>query len=141
MLFFLFPQVLILKYYFLPFLNNLLINPNSNTFAGLGHSINDSETNEIIDVSGGNIYDAKILGVKKGRSGKAGELMGTFNRENVVGSVDKNCEFGVYGYFDDVDEYINEKTSILVGGRMSAKPGNAKILSCIDGENIEEFDI
>ena len=117
------------------------INATTNRFGSLGHSINDSETNEIIDVSGGNIYDAKILGVKKGRSGKAGELMGTFNRENVVGSVDKNCEFGVYGYFDDVDEYINEKTSILVGGRMSAKPGNAKILSCIDGENIEEFDI
>ena len=117
------------------------INATTNRFGSLGHSINDSETNEIIDVSGGNIYDAKILGVKKGRSGKAGELMGTFSREDSIGSVDKNCEFGVFGYFDNSSEYIEDKTSILVGGRMSAKPGRAKILSCIDGESVEEFDI
>ena len=117
------------------------INATTNRFGSLGHSINDAETNEIIDVSGGNIYQAKILGVKKGRSGKAGELMGTFSRENIIGNVDKNSEFGVFGYFDSVEEYIDNKTSIVVGGRLSARPGKASILSCIDGENVEEFDI
>ncbi|MGN0960876.1 MAG: SpoIVB peptidase S55 domain-containing protein, partial [Christensenellales bacterium] len=63
------------------------INATTGRFGSLGHSINDSETNECIEVSGGNIFESKILGVKKGVTGKAGELMGTFSRENVIGSV------------------------------------------------------
>ena len=117
------------------------VNATTNRFGSLGHSINDVETNECIKVSGGNIYKSKILGVKKGVSGRAGELIGTFGRENDIGFVDKNCEYGVYGFLDDHKTFTSGKTSIQIGGRMSAKPGKAKILSCIDGENIEEFDI
>lgn len=117
------------------------INATTKRFGSLGHSINDSETNECIDVSGGNIYESRILGIKKGKSGKAGELMGTFNRENVIGSVDKNCEFGVYGFVDDVEPLIVNKTSIDIGGRLSANPGKAQILSALDGENVQAYDI
>lgn len=117
------------------------VNATTGRFGSLGHSINDSETNECIEVSGGNIYKSKILGVKKGSTGRAGELMGTFNREDVIGNVDKNCEYGVYGYMSDIDKVIENKTSIEVGGRLTAKPGKAKILSCIDGDTIEQFDI
>jgi len=117
------------------------INATTKRFGSLGHSINDSDTNECIEVSGGNIYKSRILGVKKGVSGKAGELMGTFNRDNIIGSVDKNCDYGVYGYVDDVKTFTTNKTSIEIGGRLSAKPGKAIIYSCIDGNNIEQFDI
>lgn len=117
------------------------VNATTGRFGSLGHSINDSQTNECIAVSGGNIYSSSILGVKKGSNGRAGELMGTFNREDVIGNVDKNCEYGVYGYMSDLDAVIDGKTAIDVGGRLTAKPGKAKILSCIDGQNIEEFDI
>lgn len=117
------------------------INATTNRFGSLGHSINDSETNECISVSDGNIYTGRILGVKKGRSGKAGELIGTFSKENVLGNVDKNCEYGVYGFVDQVDPLIENKTSIAIGGRLSAKPGRAQILSCLDGETIEAYDI
>jgi len=117
------------------------INATTNRFGSLGHSINDSETNECIDVSGGNIYKGKILGIKKGKVGQAGELMGTFSREEVVGSVDKNCEYGVYGFVNDVETFTTDKTSIEIGGRLSAKPGKATILSSINGNEIEEFDI
>ena len=67
--------------------------------------------------------------------------MGTFNREDIVGNVDKNCEYGVYGYIDNVEVFTKDKESIEIGGRLSARPGKAKILSCIDGDKIEEFDI
>lgn len=117
------------------------VNATSKRFGSLGHSINDSETNECIDVSGGNIYNGKILGIKKGKSGQAGELIGTFSREDVVGSVDKNCEYGVYGFVNDVETFTSDKKSIEIGGRLSAKPGKAKILTCLNGEDIEEFEI
>ncbi len=117
------------------------INVTTGRFGSLGHAINDSDSNTIIDVSGGNIYEGKILGVRKGENGKAGELVGTFSKEEILGSVDKNCEYGVYGYFDKPREYVEGRVSTEIGGRLSVTPGNAKILSCIDGENIEEFDI
>ena len=117
------------------------VNATTKRFGSLGHSINDSETNQCIDVSGGNIYESKILGIKKGRSGKAGELMGTFSREKVLGSVDKNCEYGVYGFLDDIEPVIKNKTSVDIGGRLSAKPGKAQILSALDGDEIKAYDI
>ncbi len=117
------------------------VNSTTGRFGSLGHSINENDSTEPISISGGNIYNGKILGVKKGGSGRAGELMGTFNRENVVGSIDKNCEYGVYGYVNDSNTFTTGKTAIEIGGRLSASPGSATILSCIDGEKIEEFDI
>ena len=117
------------------------VNATTKRFGSLGHAIAENGSTEPIDISGGNIYKGRILGVKKGSSGKAGELMGTFSRENLEGSVDKNCEYGVFGYLDNIETFTANKTSIEIGGRLSASPGDATILSCIDGEKIEEFDI
>ena len=117
------------------------VNATTKRFGSLGHAIAENGSTEPIDISGGNIYKGRILGVKKGTSGKAGELMGTFSRENLEGSVDKNCEYGVFGYLDNIETFTANKTSIEIGGRLSASPGDATILSCIDGEKIEEFDI
>ena len=117
------------------------VNATTNRFGSLGHAITENGSSDPISISGGNIYKGKILGVKKGGYGKAGELIGTFDRDDIQGVVDKNCEYGVYGYVDNVDEFTVNKTAIEIGGRLSASPGKAIILSCIDGENIEEFDI
>ncbi len=117
------------------------INMTTKRFGSLGHAITDGDSGNIIEISGGNIYEGKVLGIKKGENGRAGELIGTFSKENVLGSVDKNCEYGVYGYFDDPEEYLEGRVSVEVGGRNSVSPGKATILSCLDGENIEEFDI
>ena len=117
------------------------VNATTKRFGSLGHAITENGSSEPIDISGGNIYEGKILGVKKGSYGKAGELIGTFNRDDVQGVVDKNSEYGVYGYVDSVEDFTENKTAIEIGGRLSATPGKATILSCIDGENIEEFDI
>ncbi len=117
------------------------VNATTKRFGSLGHAITENGSSEPIEISGGNIYKGRILGVKKGTSGKAGELMGTFSYENIEGSVDKNNNYGVFGYLDNIEDFTVNKTSIEIGGRLSATPGDAKILSCIDGEKIEEFDI
>ena len=117
------------------------VNATTKRFGSLGHAITENGSSDPIEISGGNIYKGKILGVKKGGYGKAGELIGTFNRDNVEGIVDKNCEYGVYGFVNNVETFTDSKTSIEIGGRLSAKPGGAKILSCLNGEDIEEFDI
>lgn len=117
------------------------INITTGRFGSLGHAITDVDSGNIIKVSGGDIYEGKILGIKKGENGRAGELIGTYKRDDKIGIVDKNCEYGVYGYFDDAKEYLEGRSSIDIGGRISVNPGKAQILTCLDGENIEKFDI
>ena len=86
------------------------VNSTTKRFGSLGHAITENGSTEPIEISGGNIYKGRILGVKKGSTGKAGELMGTFSREDIEGSVDKNCEYGVFGYLDNVETFTNNKT-------------------------------
>ena len=117
------------------------VNKTTGRFGALGHCINDMESNDALDVSSGEVYESKVIGVRPGGMGHAGELVGTFSKENPIGSVDKNCNYGVYGYIDNVEDYVLDMPSVQLGGRLSVIPGKAKILSCIDGKNIEEFDI
>jgi len=117
-------------------------NDTTKRFGSLGHAITNSTNKSNIEVTSGDIYNCKIVGVKIGYNGVAGELLGTFSlNQDSIGNVDKNCNFGVYGYMTDSKSITENKTPIELGGRVSIKPGKAKILSCIDGENIEEFDI
>lgn len=112
-------------------------------FGALGHKITDgSKTGYTIQE--GKIYASNIIGVQKGQKGRPGELKGLFLQgKNVQGTIDKNISVGVYGD-------INSDSSLLesaktrkfeIGGRATAKPGKAKILCCIDGTDVKEYDI
>ena len=117
-------------------------NDTTKRFGSLGHAITNSSNKNNIEIAEGDIYNCRVIGVKVGYNGVAGELLGTFSlNQESIGNVDKNCDFGVYGYITNEKSIINNKIPIELGGRVSVKPGKAKILSCIDGENIEEFDI
>ena len=117
------------------------VNATTGRFGALGHCINEGESSECIEISSGSIYESKVLGVKVGKNGVAGELIGTFNKNEPIGTVDKNSNYGVYGYMDNVDEYVQGLDATTLGGRLSVVPGKASILSCIDGDTVESFDI
>ena len=44
-------------------------------FGALGHGITDTDTGELLDVSGGSLYDTSILEIVKGESGEPGEIV------------------------------------------------------------------
>ncbi len=48
------------------------------TFAGLGHSIHDSDTGKTLGLLKGEIVPVEITGVEKGSAGAPGELKGRF---------------------------------------------------------------
>ncbi len=111
-------------------------------FGSLGHPINDADTKECFDVIDGEVYNSSVVGIKKGMKGVPGELVGLFMLGNSIqGSIDKNSENGVFGYINKSSSLLEDKKYLSVGGRMTAKPGKAQILSCIDGENIDVYDI
>ena len=117
------------------------IKPDDLRFGSLGHSINNGNGDEILDISEGNVFEANVIGVKKGKSGIPGELIGMFSQSDPQGDIDKNNSFGVFGYMNEDSQFLLGKEKIEVGGRLSARPGKATILSCIDGTEVEEYEI
>lgn len=113
-------------------------------FGALGHSINPSSSKEAYKISGGKVYNCNIIGVNKGKKGKAGELKGLFLQgKNAQGDIKENNSTGIYGDLNlNSKLFLEAKTrEYKIGGRFTARPGKAKILSCIDGDKVEEFNI
>lgn len=113
----------------------------NNRYGCLGHAITN-ESGENLEISGGEIYECNVIGVKKGEKGNPGELMGLFVQgRNIQGDIDKNSDYGVYGDLYENNTLVENKEQMLVGGKLTAKPGYAQIMVCVDGYDIEFFDI
>ena len=110
-------------------------------FGALGHSINKGESDEILEISDGQIYKCNVIGVKPGRRGMAGELLGIFSQTNPQGNIDKNIQYGIFGNMLQEADLLINKRNVEVGGKMSARPGRAQIVSTINGNTPEYFDI
>lgn len=107
------------------------------SFGALGHSINDTDTGELLQVSGGEIYDADIFGVEKGTAGSPGEIEGmiAYQTENVVGHIDDNQLYGIYGTITDAfKEEIGQESPVEIASVDEVEKGKAYIQSYISGE-------
>lgn len=118
------------------------IRKDNSRFGALGHSICDADTKTVYNINGGEMYPCTVIGIKKGSKGKPGELKGLFmqGKNNKRGSVDKNCDYGVFGEVCDEKLQYN-KECMLAGGRLYAKPGKAYIRSSIDGNASKDYEI
>lgn len=94
-------------------------------FAALGHAVGAGDA---IDISGGKVYSCKIIGIEKGTRGKAGSIKGTINKKELLGSVEKNCNYGIYGKFDNFTGCAYD-----IGSRNEIVCGMAQIYSEISG--------
>ncbi len=116
------------------------VRKDNNRFGALGHAICDNDTKTIYNINSGEMYNCTVLGLKKGTKGKAGELKGLFiqSKNNKIGSVDKNTEYGVFG---EANKDYSIKQCLKAGGRLYAKPGKAYIRTSIDGGTAEDYEI
>ena len=115
--------------------------PATNYFGALGHGITDIDTGNLLSVSEGEILKSNIVSIKKGIKGEPGELKGVFLQNNKnIGSIIANNDYGIFGKVNSIEENL-EKDAIPIGFRTEVKEGKAYILSNIDGEKVEKFDI
>ena len=116
------------------------INPNDNSFGGLGHPICDSSNGKIIPVGKGLVLDVNINGVIKGEVGTAGELRGTFLSKK-IGTLTKNCQSGVFGYLSTSELDNNRNIPIKVSTKENVSEGEAYILSTLEGDSPQKYKI
>lgn len=116
------------------------IRTDNKRFGALGHAICDNDNKTIYNMNSGEMYPCTVLGLKKGSKGKAGELRGLFfqGKNNKIGEVDKNTDFGVFG---ESLQNCENREILKAGGRLYAKPGKAYIRTSIDGEKTKDYEI
>ena len=114
--------------------------PRSDTFAALGHGINDVDTSKLMTLESGSIMYSTVTGVKRGQSGAPGQLNGSFDVQRDMGQLRANTRAGVYGTLTD-ESLLGSAQPMEVAHRSQVKTGKATILSNIDGEAVEEYAV
>lgn len=117
--------------------------PNSKSFAALGHGITDSDTDELIDIDSGELVTSRILSITKGEKGVPGEVKGTIVNQPTIGNVEKNTNFGIYGILNNISSLgIDVTKKYKVAARDEIKEGNAKIICTLENNvRPEEYEI
>ncbi len=116
--------------------------PQTRYYSALGHIIVDADTKQGINVMNGKIVSASIQTIKPGRPGWPGEKIGVFNdKGTVAGNIIKNSSSGIYGEMetDPVNPHYPYQMEIAYAHQV--KEGPAQIMTVINGETIEKFDI
>jgi len=115
--------------------------PKTNFYGALGHIISDADTGKIIEVGEGEIIRAKISSITPGKKNQPGEKKGVFVHEDkIIGNIVANTPFGIFGraYQPFKNPFYD---SLPVATVNQVQEGKAKILTVVEGEKIEEFDI
>ena len=110
-------------------------------YGALGHGISDVDTGELLNIADGDLYNAQILGIRKGERGNPGELSGLirYEEKNILGNISENSKNGIFGTMKAEQMKALTLKKIPVGYKQDMKTGPASILCCTDGE-VKEYD-
>ncbi len=110
--------------------------PATQTFAALGHGVNEP-SGQLLQLSSGHIYDARVASVRKGKPGEPGQLIGSLCAKDPLGRLNCNTPQGVFG-----KAQLPWKTQALpIGEAENVKTGNAIILSTVSGDTPREYSV
>ena len=110
--------------------------PDTKAFGTLGHGVNDSR-GQLLVLTGGDAYRARVLTVRKGISGEPGQLMGTIESKTPIGTLTKNTQQGVFGKSDAGWQ----GQAVEVADADEIKTGAAAIFSTVSGDTVREYSV
>ncbi len=116
--------------------------PMSKKYGALGHVISDIDTGKPIVVGDGHIVQSRVTSIEKGTNGAPGEKFAIFKDENdKLGSITKNTPFGIFGEMSKYPDNNMVKEPIPIALTEQVVEGPAQILTVVDGQKVEKFDI
>ncbi|MBD5096739.1 MAG: SpoIVB peptidase [Lachnospiraceae bacterium] len=110
---------------------------DENGFGALGHSINDTDTGELLKVGDGAIYNTQIINIVRTDGQSPGRLEGLidYSSKNVIGRVNNNSSYGIKGYMTkNAGDYLSSGEWMPIGKKSETHLGPALILSAVSGE-------
>ena len=118
------------------------IDPQSHKYGALGHVISDMDTKQPIVVEDGQIVRSTVTSIEKGSNGDPGEKLAHFSSDHqIVGNITKNSPFGIFGKLNkDMKNGVLDKPMPIALSHQ-VKEGPAQILTVVNNDQVEEFDI
>lgn len=113
--------------------------PKYDTFFAIGHAITDTDTNKLLKIKEGYLYNADNLEFIKGNLEKVGKINAEFDLTEPIGIFNNNSNFGICGNLLGKAK-VNNKI-IELGKEEDVKIGNAIILFEDESRNIRTYDI
>ena len=116
------------------------ITEDGESYAALGHSVSDADTGELMEIKDGDLVTSTIISERKGKKDSPGELMGGFDLpQKTVGTVEKNCDSGLFGKVINRDIISGE--ALPIAHPKEVKCGKATMLSTTIGNIPQEYEI
>ncbi len=112
------------------------VDPLHGTFAGLGHSISDSDTGADLTLLSGEIVPVTITGCIRGAAGSPGELRGEFSAA-AAGRVLANDTAGVYGSY--TGPTVGQ--TLPVANLQEVVPGDAELWATVQGTTAKPYKV
>lgn len=113
------------------------IDPNTKLFGALGHEIIEKTTGKILEVKDGKLYNSTVTNIEPSRDGNPGEKNAVF-KETAIGNIIENTNKGIFGTYEDK---VPEKKLYKVATPKEIEIGEAKILTVLNKEEIQEYKI
>ena len=110
--------------------------PETKIYGALGHEMSDS-SNKRATLVDGKIYKSEVTLIKKSKNGKPGEKVATIDKEAILGNIQKNNIYGIYG------EYVNVVKDELIetANVDEVKKGKAYIYTVVNSDKVDKFEI
>lgn len=104
-------------------------------FGALGHGINDVDTNELMKMNDGTLYQTEIVSIHKGSMGKPGEMVGmiTYADNHILGDIRTNSKQGIFGEYNEKVLNMATASPMPIGLKQEIVEGPAQILCTVDG--------
>ncbi|WP_440833424.1 SpoIVB peptidase [Paenibacillus sp. 22594] len=116
--------------------------PEQGVYGALGHVITDMNTGTPIVVGSGHIVQSSVTSISKSQDGDPGEKRAHFLKESqVLGNVESNTDFGIFGKMTRNPEHSLYEEPIPVAMSDEVKEGPAQILTVVDGQQVERFNV
>ncbi len=114
----------------------------SGKYGALGHTISDSDTKKPIEIHNGKIVRSSVTSIEKGNQGIPGEKQAKFSmKDKQLGTITKNSPFGIFGKLNPSILEDNQQQPMSIGLSHEVEKGPAHILTVVEGEKVEKFDI
>ena len=110
--------------------------PDTGRFGTLGHGVNDCSGN-LVTLTTGKAYAARILTVKKGAAGQPGQLMGGIESQEPLGILTANTVRGVFGTTNGT--FSGDPLPVAESGQIHT--GKATIRSTVDQNGVQEYSV
>ncbi|MCM3650329.1 MULTISPECIES: SpoIVB peptidase [Metabacillus] len=116
--------------------------PKSKKYGALGHVISDMDTKKPIVVEDGQIVRSTVTSIERGSNGNPGEKLARFSADSeIIGNITRNSPFGIFGQLkENISNGILDK-AMPIALSNEVKKGPAKILTVVDNDKVEEFDV